>query len=440
MQLDTGIGARTVELANARASALAQHAAVEDQRRVLAEVRAPLEAVQGKSNRLTGELQAVRARQQANTGERVQLDASRTALAQAQSALKQVDLEPAAQVDELRSFLQSLVPGWEGQELRAAAACPELESQDRLVSSRVQIQVESQIGRAFRPSRRRSSRPLPGSIPRLRMSSRPGWHRCATTCARRGFSIPTSGIPSVARTCSSPMWRRRCVPSLRRSQPRSRTSRRVGGEGKRARRSAGGPPIRAGELAGKAQRIERERGELDDIGSPVPRTSPLNSTRLQKQAGLEQGLQQLTVARDQLSNEQTAIRAELDKIETRLNSIQSPFGTLPVPRHRPDRRAGWWSACSWRAPRPASWSFCRSWRASPVVAAAGALPHTIPRQRERRRQLLDARSEVDSPAVGVKHRLVHHLRERRVREDGVHQVELGRLHAGARSRSPGSAR
>ena len=35
---------------------------------------------------------------------------------------------------------------------------------------------------------------------------------------------------------------------------------------------------------------------------------------------------------------------------------------------------------------------------------------------------------MDGAAIGVKHRLVHHLRQGRVREDGVHQIGLGRLH------------
>jgi rubrerythrin len=37
------------------------------------------------------------------------------------------------------------------------------------------------------------------------------------------------------------------------------------------------------------------------------------------------------------------------------------------------------------------------------------------------------RLEVHRPAVGVEDRLVHHLRQRRVREDGVHQVRFRRL-------------
>ena len=45
-------------------------------------------------------------------------------------------------------------------------------------------------------------------------------------------------------------------------------------------------------------------------------------------------------------------------------------------------------------------------------------------------------SDVDGAAVGVKHRLVHHLRQRRVREDRVHQLGLGRSPASARCRKP----
>ena len=36
-------------------------------------------------------------------------------------------------------------------------------------------------------------------------------------------------------------------------------------------------------------------------------------------------------------------------------------------------------------------------------------------------------SEMENPAIGVKHRLMHHLRERRVREHRLHELGLGRL-------------